>query len=97
MTTTSVFLIIAFLTSLFTQQIVIYSIDDGEERSYLMTLNVCAGSHDVLSQDTNTPCVSERVFLFEPHVFVSWYLMPAAVQYVSLPASDKDHPPRFPV
>jgi hypothetical protein len=95
MKTTSFFLIIAFVTSLFTQQIVSYSIDDGEGSVYLMTLNVCEGSQDTFSQDTNTPCVSERVFLREPHTRVSWYLMPSSVQYDSLPAAEKDHPPRF--
>ena len=94
---TSIFLIIAFIASLFTQQIVIYSVDDSEGRTYLMTLNVCAGSNDALSQDTDTPGVSESVFLLEPHVRVSWHLMPVAVQYDSLPASEKDHPPKFPV
>src|SRR5512143_3989290 len=93
----SVFLIIAFMTSLFTQQVFIYSVDDGEKRVYLMTRNVCAGAHDALSQDTNTPCVSEQVFLFKPHFCTCWYLMPASLQFAFLPASEKDHPPRFPV
>jgi hypothetical protein len=91
----SVILIIAFMTSFFTQQVGIYSVDDNEKRAYLMTLNVCAGSHDAFSQNMNTPYVSERVFLFEPHVCANWYLMPAAAQYDSLPASEKYHPPRF--
>ncbi len=91
----SVVLIIAFMTSLFTQQVVIYSVDDNEKQAYLMTLNVCAGSPDAFSQNMNTPYLSERVILFEPHVCANWYLMPAAVQYDSLPASEKDHPPRF--
>jgi hypothetical protein len=94
---TAVFLIIALITSLFSQEIVSYSVDDGEGKVCLMALNVCAGSHDALSQNTNTPCVSECVFLFEPHATVSWYLIPATVRYDSLPASEKDHPPRFPV
>jgi hypothetical protein len=94
---TSIVLIIAFIASLFTQQVVIYSADDSEGGTYLMTLNVCGGPHDALSQYSDTPYVSEYVFLFEPHARVSRYLMPAAVQYDSLPASEKDHPPRFSV
>jgi hypothetical protein len=85
------------MTSLITQQVVIHPVNGGEGGTYLMTLNVCAGSHDPLSQATNTPCVGERVFLFEPHVRVIGHPVPAALQYDSLPTPEKDHPPRFPV
>lgn len=97
MKVTSIILIIAFIASIFTQLDVIYSVDDDEERVYLVTLNVCAGSHDALSQDTDTPGVSERMFWIEPHTRISRHLISASVGYDSLPASEKDHPPKFPV
>jgi hypothetical protein len=94
---TSIFLIIAFFASLFAQQNVIYFVDDDEERVYLVTLNVCASSHDALSQDTDTSGVSECMFWIEPHARISRYLISASVGYNSLPASEKYHPPRFSV
>jgi hypothetical protein len=92
---TSVTLIIAFIASLCTQQVVSYSVNDREGESYLLTLNVCAASHDALSQDNGTPCISEHVFEFVTYASLSRYLTPALVRFDSLPASERDYPPRF--
>ena len=92
---TSVTLIIAFIALLCTQQVVSYSVNDREGASYLLTLNVCTASHDALSQDNGTPCISEHVFEFVPHACLSRYLTPAFVRFDYLPPSERAHPPRF--
>jgi hypothetical protein len=92
---TSVTLIIAFIASLCTQQVVCYSINDREGESYLLTLNVCAASHDALSQDNGTPCITESVFEFVTHAQLSRYPTPAFVGFDYLPPSERAHPPRF--
>jgi hypothetical protein len=91
---TSITLIIVFMVALCTRQIVIYSVDDREGGTYLLVLNVCGDSHDAFSPNTETPCINEHVFEFVTHPF-SRYLTPAFMRFDSLPASERDHPPRF--
>jgi len=91
---TSVILIIAIIASLCTQQVVSSSVSDREGMVLLM-LNVCGVSHDTFSSDTETPCINERVSEFVPHASLSRHLIPAFMRFDSLPASERDRPPRF--
>lgn len=91
----SITLILAFIVSLCTQQVVSYPVNDREKGAYLLTLNVCAASHNALSQDNGTSCISEHVFELVTHASLNRYLIPSFVRFDSLPASERDHPPRY--
>ena len=92
----SVTLIIALMASLCTQQVVRCSVDNREGKAYLLTLNVCAGSHGALPQDTEMACINERAFEYVTHALSSNYLTPVFARFASLLSSERDHPPRFP-